>query len=183
MIETILICAIVCICIYVYAVYARSRDPIAYNDDEEYDYVEGISNRRRKNKSNKPNTKPTGSGGGTGGENPAVTPPTGVGSTAPIFHQNITSRMSSLGEELNMQSYEPDYLGIVDDMIELMYRKALKSCLSYIDDQADAALIDMNNYIHTADNLKKVSDWMDTPNNTTTSSTTAQTQQPSSSWF
>lgn len=181
MIETILICAVVCICIYVYAVYARSGTPVAYNDEDEYEYVEGIANRRRNNRKSG-GTKP----GAAGGDNKSVTPPSGVGSTAPIFHQNITSRMSGLGEELNMQSYEPDYLGIVDDMIELMYRKALKSCLSYTDDQSDKALIDMNNYIHTADNLKKVSDWMEAPVKNPTSSTTTGSTQPtttSTSWF
>jgi hypothetical protein len=183
MIETILICAVVCICIYVYAVYARSGTPIAYNDDE-YDYVEGYKGRRRKTgNSKKSDGEKTEA---AGGDNPSISPPSGVGSTAPIFHQNITLRMSGLGEELNMQSYEPDYLGIVDDMIELMYRKALKSCLSYTDVQSDKALIDMNNYIHTADSLKKVYDWMEAPNKKPTSSTPAGSTQKtnsSTSWF
>jgi hypothetical protein len=163
MIDCILICAIVSICIYVVAVYMRRKTSTDDSDDEydDYGFKEGIKNKKKKGKNSGSKNGVAADGEGSSPSN--ITPPTGVGATAPIFHQNITARSSALGEDLNMDAYESEYLGVLEDMTELMYRKALKSCLQYTDDKSDDALQRMNSYISTVANLKKISDWIENP--------------------
>jgi hypothetical protein len=158
MMEYILICVIVSICIYVFAVYSKPQ----YIANHEGKYVEGFTRNSYKPKapvapgnvitqSGLPNARIT------SGE---VTPPSGVGATAPIYIQNITARKVALGEELNIPAYGAEYLEVISNMTELMYRKSLKSCLQYVDDTTDAELHEMNTYMTAVDTLRKLSIWV-----------------------
>ena len=152
MMEYILICVIVSICIYVFTVYLTKHN---YKQT----YVEGLTSKPQVpvapgniiTQSGLPNARLR-----TGESNP----PSGVGATAPIYIQNITARKVALGEELNMPAYGAEYLEVISNMTELMYRKSLKSCLQYVDDTTDAELHEMNAYMNTIDTLKRLSAWI-----------------------
>ena len=152
MMEYILICVIVSICIYVFTVYLTKHN---YKQT----YVEGLTSKPQVpvapgnviTQSGLPNARLR-----TGESNP----PSGVGATAPIYIQNITARKVALGEELNMPAYGAEYLEVISNMTELMYRKSLKSCLQYVDDTTDAELHEMNAYMNTIDTLKRLAAWV-----------------------
>ena len=166
MMEYILICAIVSICIYVFAIYSSKHQYISSTEP----YVEGFSRRKTKHKApiapgnvisqSGTHTTTNNTVGASSSSHERVTPPSGVGATAPIYIQNITARKVALGEELNIPSYGAEYLEAISNMTELMYRKSLKSCLQYVDDTTDAELHEMNTYISAIDSLKKLSAWV-----------------------
>ena len=91
--------------------------------------------------------------------------------------------------ELDINTYEDDYIQIIDQMKELLYRKALMSCLKYTNDSAIDTMKDMNSYIGTITNLDKLSDFVNGPQTSTTTTSTKPTQANSSSssftsgWF
>ena len=155
MIEYVLICAIVSICIYVFAVYSNSHYMNANT------YVEGMS-KHKKPVIHPPKVKQLAPKRATSQPTLIPQPPSGVGATAPIYIQNLTARKVAFGEELNIPAYGADYLSVLENMTELMYRKSLNSCLQYTDDMQDEVLHDMNLYMSTIDTLKKMAIWVNT---------------------
>ena len=174
MIEYVLICAIVSICIYVFAVYSNSHQYMNATT-----YVEGMAKHKKPaihitkakhsapiratpqltQPSQQPTTEVTNA---QVNYNRNIVPPSGVGATAPIYIQNITARKVAFGEELNVPAYGSDYMSVLENMTELMYRKSLNSCLQYTDDMQDEVLHDMNLYMSTIDTLKKLAIWVNT---------------------
>jgi hypothetical protein len=142
---------------YVFTVYLTKHN---YNNPKnKQTYVEGLTSKPQVpvapgnviTQSGLPNARLK-----TGESNP----PSGVGATAPIYIQNITARKVALGEELNIPAYGAEYLEVISNMTELMYRKSLKSCLQYVDDTTDAEIHEMNTYMNTIDTLKRLSAWI-----------------------
>ncbi len=161
--EGILLCAIVVICVYVFSIYNRPPSPAPANSEFiEGAIYEGARNRKRRD----PPKKPPGAAAAaankdqppTENESPAASI-TGVGPTAKVFLQSILARIGALNVELDTDTYESDYIQIMEDMKELMYKKALKSCLQYTGDSKEGFIHDMNAYISTISNLEKLSEY------------------------
>jgi hypothetical protein len=155
--EGVLLCAIVVICVYVFSIYRRNPSP-ANSEFIEGAIYEGARNRKKQSSANnaKANSDPPTENKSPVGSSSSVT---GVGPTAKLFSQSVLARIGALNVELDTDTNESDYLQIIDEMKELMYKKALKSCLQYTGDTTEDRLHDMNAYITTISNLDKLSEY------------------------
>jgi hypothetical protein len=164
LLEGVLLCAIVIICIYVFSIY--NRPPSPYNSEMTPGAIyEGARSRSRGKGKGKgavasaaPNPPTDDSNPPTENKSPASSI-TGVGPTAKVFLQSVLARIGALNVELDTDTYESDYIQIIDDMKELMYKKALKSCLQYTGDSKEDSIHEMNAYISTISNLEKLSEY------------------------
>lgn len=172
MMEYVIMCAIVGICLYIFSMYSVKQK---YNITNDETYVEGLKNHKKGKSKGKSqpavdsstesegpirpvtSTKKS-SKGNTQTRAPDI--PNGVGAAVPIYIQNLNARSASIGEELDVATYGQNYLEVIQHMTELMYRKAMVSCLQYTDDTQYEAIQDVNLYISTIDNLRKLSVWV-----------------------
>ena len=167
MLECVLICAILSVCVYVFVVYSRKQGPmLSETPNEDGIYVEGMGPKK---KHSKPTPAPAAAVGPTSSSKASakssrqnnIVVPSGVGQTAPLYGRNLASRRATMIEELDIPEYGDDYKKAIFEMVQLMYCKSLKSCLEYTDESNESVLGNMNAYMNTIGNLDKLTAWIE----------------------
>ncbi len=171
MLECVLICAILSVCVYVFVVYSRKQGPVlSETPNEDGIYVEGMGPKKKHTKptpapaaapEHTPASKPSSKPSSKAARQNNIVVPSGVGQTAPLYGRNLASRRATMMEELDIPEYGDDYKKAIFEMIQLMYSKSLESCLGYTDESNESVLGNMNAYMNTIGNLEKLTAWIE----------------------
>jgi hypothetical protein len=155
-----------------------------YKSNDPYLIIEG-----KKNKKNKKNNKNTTNHKNNAALNEDDTdaenaPPTavvsGIAETSPMFINQLNTLVGASDVELRINTFYKDYIDIIDIVKDLLYRRALKSCLEYTPKNVPEMIAEINGCIQAITNLDKVSTYVSDPDTALLPSNT-KTQKPDDS--